>query len=613
MACFWQAINPVFDILHSLIQHLKRFPTRAGFLLFTVFRMDSLFRHAQRLVYLVGISVLATGARAEGFEDSTGGKTLESSGGLSQAEIQQLDAATRKQVEKFHQGRASSGANGNGRVSNVLEMHDSNYDGVTDHGNASNALEKGTENAALGNGSRMPSGDKRNAKLEEARVKACNGKKVNGACANISANIIDVGPAHLDKGQKADTEEHRVYEVTKGAKAGAEKAGAEYAKQVIQDGANYDPQGDAVNAPNNSKVQRVGKRGDKVRVQRMVNGQAQWVETDIAANPDLLRSEVAWLEDQKARNVQNGWKFLRAKKLSGGSKLDEDEMGDLVQSAYKGTSAKEIAEGDRIVAERIAQKQVLGGRLICSDGSAPNNKNECKTLGKDGKPESAQTVANLMSGNLSPDKKLLIQQRLNNAKLNPNDKKSVAERAAMVSACMKEDVWCNANGGNIETDRNGKPLDYAKDKTKDVGSTFTDTRELVYHQADKARKGSLNNAQRTMTNADFNSRNSQTYRDMQKQVQAAKAQSDQFLANERLREKQDPLYKSPYLRGGYNPGTMSATQLSGRNVQRGDASFMSRGPSSAVARDVAPAPGSPSMAPPQNSIPVPQTGMAPRQ
>src|SRR5690606_30864622 len=127
---------------------------------------------------------------------------------------------------------ASSAVKSDSRYSGTLELHDFDFDGISDHDNSNNALEGGLDSAAIGRkGSR---GAPRSEDLDQSRTEAglCSPTTPSAECFNLSGNVIDMGSAH---GGNSKTEPHRTYQLTDKAEKAAELAGSEYAQQMFQD------------------------------------------------------------------------------------------------------------------------------------------------------------------------------------------------------------------------------------------------------------------------------------------------------------------------------------------------------------------------------------------
>lgn len=484
---------------------------------------------------------------AQGFSDTTTG-TSESKTGLSDTELQELDSYTQKQVERFRRGRESSGVGNLGsRYSGSLEMHDSDYDGISDHTNSNNALEGGIEEAAIGRAG-ISNPDERDKLLKEATLKACqtaNPKNVALCVQNSSAVIIDRGAAHGN-----ETDPHRIHELTQKATDKAKRAGSAYALQAGQEASNFETRG-------LSQVEKTA-RPNTVRVKTVVNGKEVVREVKIGPDIDLVRSEVAWLEDQKDRNIQNGWKYYRAKRLVG--VMGDGALGETVSKFYRSADPRDAQRQDAAFAQTIAEQAQLNNETLCINPST-KEATPLKTGQTCPKGQETTTAGEFLKDEKNQTARLKTIEELKKEKRNDKDfNKRVQEAQSKIANCMKEGVWCDSNFENLV----GK-----KGVSDPAGvAASRDAREILYYNLQQAGRGPLNQFERTVTGADFNPQTdaktqSKPYQDMQRQVREAQKAYKDFIEDER---KNNP--NSPFLRNGYNPNQMSARELFGRDPSR---------------------------------------------
>jgi hypothetical protein len=499
-------------------------------------------------------------AGALAFEDSTTGEQeTDQNGGFSEADDAALDQETQKMIRKFRSGRASSGVRGGekSRVSSIFEMHDANVDGISDHANSNNDLEGGQEEAAIGRrGLRTAEREKllteawekaRDACYKRAgvdgpepkdskKLEAFNQKRNNCYIAYISPNIVDKGAAH------GEGSSHRIYELSEESEQNAKATGQRYGAKAIRD------------------IQT--EQG------RDASGK------DTAPNIDLLRSEAAWLEDQKQMNLRQGWKFLRARRLASQqdsvkmSRGEQEVLGEQIQAIYRRVPAGNSAaldQADSKAAELIAERSAALSQRVCL--ATCQAQAECR-----GASAPLRQAAGLSATTTNPpgDERVLLSTciaanrqvqpgfdargRIEQARrnLSPEDRRELQRNVASVRRCLKQDAWCKAADGKF-VEVKGDP-----------GNAFTDSRELIYHQADKAARGPLNQYMRTMQSADFKP-GMKMYNELERDVKEAQRQVNEF----REGEKKDP--EQRFLKNGnWDPNRQSTNQMSrsARDVER---------------------------------------------
>lgn len=445
---------------------------------------------------------------------------------LSAEDEAKLERGARDQLRKFRKGRASSSVDQASRYSGILEMHDADYDGVSDHDNSANDLEGGMEKVAVGRPG--TSGVFRKNALEKSKAEAC--KNRDDGCEAISGVIVDRGSAH-----GGPNEPHRVYEVAEEAKKNARAAGESYGRRTITEAST--------------------KKGSVTS----------------NADIDLLRTEAAWLEDQKERNLQNGWKFLRAKRLIGSipgyQPTFDINVAELVSRVYRSGDPKDAARQD---AEFVREaSRIINERARSTD---PNYRP-------------------------------------------PQDAEKTLEK---IQSCMGQNKWCN------------KGLEDLPSKGQDPGNAYTDTRELIYHQSSIAQRAPLNRQIDVMRNMDFSqATDSKTgakiFSEFQKDVANAQRDAQLFqqdtafcggLANDALRAEcerrrqkpgQNGVARKPALAEGYDPRSKSVRELNNWGDSR-NSTFGYRGPATGNPKGSAPSNSSRSNNAPSNPVPVPNAG-----
>ncbi len=543
----------------------------------------------------LALSLLILGAwdcaRAEQFLNTAGDKNESTSqyGGIAPEEIdQKLNDESKKVLERFKKGRVSSFEDGSSRYSSFLELHDGDFDSVSDHGGAGNSMEGGMDEAAIGK-KRTPGGEARDKALEEARLKAglCKGAGSTVPCNNISANVVDLGAAHGDD----KTSGHRVYDLTKSAWEKAKQAGQDYGNKTIQE--SKDVRGFENSLPNGGSPVR--DADGRVTSYKTVDGQIH----KISGNIDFLKSEAAWLEQQKALVIDAQWKSMRAARLAGadnanfshnGSRLDPKALREF-NNIYlqKGLTPQ---QREQEVAKRINEYRSSNsiGLSTCPAGWQNISKNPkgpalCKKPGtKDDTAELATVGLIRREGQGNQGDQDIISKAIEqNRNKNPASKNE-AETIQKISKCMQPGVWCYGNrAAEREANEANKNNKSNKPKTSDdflytqasgdPGNVFDDTRELIFHQLSVANKGPLDQFEKTMNSADLNKNTdrktiNQPYAKMMEEYQAAKKAYDDVRRSEQEEKTRNPAHQSQYLGDKFNSQRQSVNQLFGRNANR---------------------------------------------
>lgn len=471
---------------------------------------------------IIGFSTSSFSQKLDNNSRTTSGTQENTSavGGLTDEEWSDIEKSNRDLKRKVIEGRAEYFIDGRSRQATIMEIHDQNLDGIVDHLNADGSIqEQGTLKAAIGDNPPPETNEAaRIIAVDKAKANAGNckeGKDGKYLCRNISAIIVDAGAAH------GEDSSHRVYELTDKAQKNAKDAANQYSKKTLEDSSQYgNIDGQFV----------VGSRQGQVQ---LANG----TSVAVAPNIDVLKSEVAWLETQKRRNINTTWRTLRATRLvtrntSEAGSVD-NEMSDLI---LKGAN-------DEVLAQRIsARSSGLNGVLVCE-----GPKNVWNLCGENQKSSSNKsTIGSLESKGVNQNR---IQELLREAesKQSPEQKKKLQAEMNNIKNCLKRDTWC---------DETFQPV------KGDPGNAFNDTRELVYSQLETAQDAPLDQFQNIMSSADFNQgtdRKTKTlpYQQMVKEIQAAQKSA---------KELQELNKKS----GGPNidPRKQSTVQMFGRCYYR---------------------------------------------
>ncbi|HVJ64422.1 MAG TPA: hypothetical protein VM901_04125 [Bdellovibrionota bacterium] len=102
---------------------------------------------------MLALALITPIARAE-FEETTNTKVNDGEddlkGGYTKDELRNMQKEQKAIVDKFMKGRYSSATGKGSRYSNILEYHDSNFDGLTEHEGANNAAEGSGDLVGLG-------------------------------------------------------------------------------------------------------------------------------------------------------------------------------------------------------------------------------------------------------------------------------------------------------------------------------------------------------------------------------------------------------------------------------------------------------------------------------
>jgi sulfur transfer protein SufE len=498
------------------------------------------------LVCLIGTAGLA---RAGEFSDTTTGRTEEKPESFGLPENRALTNRGKNIMKRFKAGRLSSAKDVNSRYAGFLEMHDANLDGVTDHdvSDGNKGLEGRMTNL-------LPAGKTLEERTIESRKKAnqqmcgkeegtwdektdSKGNKTQGgrACFSPSGIIVDMGAAH-----GGDKSPHRKLRLSKEAAEGAGEVGKEYGEATIKN--VEDIMREEYDLPANMKVAAI----------------------------DQLKSEAAWLEEQKSNSLDRTWKSLRAARLAGIETSEDTAIG--AGADFMHEVDLEISKGadDAVIAEKIALNSRIQGEDVVNTGTESNPKWELydekkhKNLFTGKNPEQEQKLRAQFADIPRDQKDLLHAEALEAARQASEKDETYQEEVAKIKGCMNKDVWCHnqrtaAEAESKESQSGAAPSSGAKPKSLaftavegDPGSVFQDTRELVSIKLSDAQKAPIDKIEGIVTNYDFNRETDPEYF---KELDALKKNSaDMQKANEKRGNKY------------YDTATQSVQEFSGIRV-----------------------------------------------
>lgn len=436
---------------------------------------------------------------AQQFIDTTTGSVDESSEFYGMDPNEATTDKAQSIIDKFKEGRLSSNRKTDSRFSS-LELHDSNQDGIVDHGNAnSGGLEGQLLTLVDGADNGMDSG-RLNEIAEEALKSVNKGTCTRGssadktylegtrtedgnriACHSMSGIIVDTGGAH-----GGDRDFHRTLKLSEEAKEIAERIGQEYGEKALDD------------------IMKLYQEtyGDELEGQ------------DKVAAVDLKRSEAAWLEQQKENTYTRQWQLLRAARLAGYDGADERVAGtrgaqfmhELESKLANGASEQELAE--MISVESTLEGKALGyknGWVALDSLSAAEQdaaaEEAKRRLNLD--PDSPSVnLSDLSSVSESERREAAdnVRQHVSEA---PDDDEQ--ERRQKIAGCLDGDTWCHTEDSALIA--NGENPDSAEAFTAvsgDPGEVFQDTRELIALKMAQMQTTPVNKIRELVTNQDFN-------------------------------------------------------------------------------------------------------------
>lgn len=531
------------------------------------------------------------------FFDTTGGSTKEDTGKFNG--IDDEEAITKKGQEilnRFRDGRKSSNVSQASRYSKILEHHDEDFDGVTDHDGAANALEGGMESVAL-KGQKL-SGNKRKealAKGVEEQDKACRKaleKDPNAdlsVCDSPSTVLVNKGAAH-----GKDSDEHRVYELKKEAVDKATAAGKQYGERAAAEAGEW---GDDPTPEGTKGIKDADGRIRSMRVKNAKTGGEDVVK--IAPDIDLMKSEYSYLEQLKDYQTNLEWKSLRAARLAGA----ESDKGVIDQFAgIWGKKGMTDQQKEQEVAQRIYEMQNLGTYPLCVNGG--NQKNQVQV-----QPDNGQCPTNMpeeISLNEAyehvglRDKLDSIRQQLR-SKAKPKTaqaQKSQQQDVGEIKNCLGRDVWCpgasnlgraqaqarkaagGGAAGKAAADKAVAKMEAYKPVQGDPGGTYKDTREYNMNRLSAANAGGLDNFMKVMSSADFNANtdnktDTKPFAQMKAEWEAAKKAADIVQGKQKDAERQKGLDKNPngYKGQQFDTKNMNTVKLFGRMRGRDGGTF----------------------------------------
>ncbi len=509
--------------------------------------MRTPLRCSLALLCFLGIGGLAYAA--EEFSDTTTGSTEEKPESFGLPENRALTTRGKNIMKRFKAGRLSSAKDVNSRYSGFLEMHDANLDGVTDHDVSDG--NKGLEGRMT---SLLPPGKTLEERTAESRKKAnqkmcgkeegtweektdSSGNKTQGAraCFSLSGVIVDMGAAH-----GGDKSPHRKLRLSKEAAQAAGEVGKEYGEATIKN--IEDIMRDEYDLPANMKVAAI----------------------------DHLKSESAWLEEQKLNSLDRTWKSLRAARLAGMETSEDTAIG--AGADFMHEVDLEISKGadDAVIAEKIALNSRIQGEQVINTGTESSPKWELYDEKKHKALESGKTEEQLAKiksqfSEIPRDQKdQLHAEALESARQASEKDESYQEEVAKIKGCMNKDVWCHnqrtaAEAESKESQSGAAPSSGAQTKSLaftavegDPGAVFQDTRELVSIKLSDAQKAPIDKIEGIVTNYDFNRETDPEYF---KELDVLKKNSaDMQKANEKRGNKH------------YDTATQSVQEFSGIRV-----------------------------------------------
>lgn len=493
----------------------------------------------------VGLALSASAQQSKFFDTTDGNPKTDTKGGILPSDEATISAETQKLLDRFRSGRYSSNKDGKSRYSGILEMHDEDFDGVTDHDNPGNSLEGGMDEAAIGQ--KGGSGENRRKALAKQRENAGNCKDgfVNGnkkfPCKNISAVIVDRGAAHGPGGEKDAEEPHRILELSDKAYAKAKQAGQAYGDSAVNAAEDYV-------GPAPAGAQGIKDKNGLVTSMKVQSGD-QTTTVKVGANVDLLKSEYAWLERQKQRQIDLEWQSLRAARLAGAEKdptairLFADVFGNnnMSDQQRQQEAATRIFEWSQISDLDVCMKS---GEFLKSDS---NGKPNCSGENNDPIGTLSEFLSQKQDPDLAQKKWAEARKLVGQGDLKPKEKKEMAQEVAKIRNCLGRDVWCydrkhamaamqknnqNGNGGGNNANARGNNNNQ-KDLTwtpvqGDPGNAFDDVREALFNRLSAANAGGLDNFKKVMSTIDFNEKtdaktNTKPFREMMEQLKKAQA------------------------------------------------------------------------------------------
>lgn len=493
---------------------------------------------------LFAIAFASESVLAQGFIDTTSGEIEESAEARGINSNEATTQRAKEIMQRFKKGRLSSNKDRNSRFSGSLEFHDSNLDGIVDHETGDGGLEGGLRGLMKGPGKLEEVARKAREKANKTKCgdeggsyqKDADGSTGPLSCFNMSGVIVDAGGAH-------DDGPHRKYKTSPEAMAVIKRVAKEYGARTLED----------------------------IRAAYRSAYGAEMPDAENFAAIHLLRSENAWLEEQKGAIYERQWKLLRAARLAGYEDADERVAGaaaggdrfmhDIEEMISNGASDAEVGKRIALNAEVTREEMLFdGSRWISKSEFAEANKSLNRT-DFDAKLENARKAANNKIGKTNQSDPISYKDFVKKGKLNPNEFNSVKQSIlkhheknaskdlqktfAKAADCMEANNWCHTpqSAGRAQKDGKGPEL-YEKVKG-DPGAVFNDTRELVYIKMQEAQSVPVNDIEKTVSNMDFNRR---THPEYFKEL-------DQTIAEVKQLQDGDPV--------NYNLDTMSLRELTG--------------------------------------------------
>jgi len=512
-----------------------------------------LTRHGSYALVLV-FGLWTSAAHAQGFIDTTNGEIEESPEARGINSDEATTQRAKEIMQRFKKGRLSSNKDRSSRFSGSLEFHDSNLDGIVDHETGDGGLEGGLRGLMKGSGKLEELAKKAR---EDANKKNCNGKAGGDTnsdgvltCFNMSGVIVDKGGSHGDT-------KHRKYATSPEALAVIKRVAKEYGAKTLEDIQSAYRDAYGAEMPNAEKFAAI----------------------------HLLRSENAWLEEQKGAIYERQWKLLRAARLAGYEDAEERVAGanaggdkfmhDIEEMISNGASDAEVGKRIALNAEITRETMLLdGGNWISQsefnekykglDATSRQNKltdaqNKAKQkiekAYKDANPgSSAPSNVSYQDfvkyGSLSSDEYNKVKGSiLDYHSSNPSD--DLKKTFAKAADCMQANNWCHtpqsaaAAQPKNASGTTAKGPEVFEKVSGDPGAVFNDTRELIYIAMQKAQNVPVNQIEKTVTSLDFNRRTNPEYF----------KELDETIAEVKQLQDSDP--------ENYNLDTMSLRELTG--------------------------------------------------
>jgi hypothetical protein len=504
--------------------------------------------------------------KAGDFVNTTTGKTEESPGSYGLPEDRALTQRAQNVLKRFKAGRLSSAKDVNSRFAGHLEFHDANLDGVVDHdvsdsntnleGRITSLLPAGKTLEERARESRKQANSQTCGKEDGTWAEDPSGRKIRPICFSPSGIIVDTGSAH-----DGPNNPHRIMRMSQEATEVSKAAGREYGEAAIRE------------------------------IEKIMRAEYGLADNMKVAAIDELRSEVAWLEEQKGHIYERSWKTLRAARLAG---------EDTAYATATGTPGADLMHevdlmiskgaGDREIAEKVAINGSMqnvafenkNGRWVpyeAPENPAPGYRAPATIPFS----QVAQEIRESKQGDTASELYRvheLAKQRVTQG-LEQDD--NYQKRLANIESCMQKDVWCHnektAAQASSPNEQGTLPprVEAFTPVTGDPGAVFQDTRELIYVTLHEAQNAPIDKIEEIVKGASYDF-NRESYPEFFKDL-------------DQLKKESSELQKANEARGNnhYNTATQSARELSGIRLGIND-TFREEGASSGAGATPAPAP-----------------------